>query len=148
MFYFQQKAWNEQRIKLKFSFQPSSLAELRPETLGSNFPERLLKDYNGQSYWLSFDIHAFAKESNWPKWINLTLGYGAHQMIFARNHENEAAGFSNYRQYYLGLDFDLSHIQTSSRFLKTVLFLTDFIRLPAPTLQLSQGKVTGHILYF
>ncbi|PWL28964.1 DUF2279 domain-containing protein [uncultured Roseivirga sp.] len=148
IFYFQQKAWNEQRIKLKFSFQPSNLSHLRPETLGSNFPERLLKDYNGQNYWFSVDVHAFAKESNWPKWINLTLGYGAHQMIFARNHENEAAGFNNYRQYYLGIDFDLSHIQTSSRFLKTVLFLTDFIRLPAPTLQLSQGKVTGHILYF
>ncbi|NVK84393.1 MAG: DUF2279 domain-containing protein [Cytophagia bacterium] len=148
LFYVQQKYWKEQRIKPKFSFRSTSYPNLRPNTLGKNFPEQLLKDYNGQSYWFSFDIHAFAKESNWPKWVNLAIGYGAEGMVYSRNGENENAGYSNYRKLFIGVDFDLSYIETSSRFLKTVLFIADFIRLPAPTLELSQGKVSGHLLHY
>lgn len=148
MYYVQQKVWNEQRIKLKFSFRTTNYADLRPNTLGENFPEQLLKDYNGQSYWFSFDINAFAKESDWPKWLNLALGYGASGMVYSRNAENEEAGFNNFRRLFVGIDFDLSHIQTSSRFLKTVLFLADMIRLPAPALELSEGKLKGHIFYY
>ncbi len=63
LFFMQQKAWNEQRIKIKWSFHETSLASQRPNLLGSGLLEELLKDYNGQTYWASFDIHAFAKES-------------------------------------------------------------------------------------
>lgn len=45
--------WEEQRLKLKFSAYPSKYARYRPNTLGNNFSERILKDYNGQTYWLS-----------------------------------------------------------------------------------------------
>lgn len=148
MFYFQQKAWGEQLIKLKYNFKTTAFADIRPNTLGKSLPKQMLKDYNGQTYWLSFDIHTFAKESNWPKWLNLGLGYGADGMVISRDSENELAGFNNYRQLYLGLDFDLSYIKTSSRFLKTVLFLADMIRLPAPALELSRGKVKGYLLHY
>ena len=148
MFFLQQKAWKEQRIKLKFSFHETSYPNFRPNTLGKSFPEQLLKDYNGQSYWLSFDIHAFTKASNWPKWLNLAIGYGATGMVYSRNTENELAGFSNYRRLFVGIDFDLSYIETQSRFLKTVLFLADMIKLPAPSLEFSNGKLYGHILYY
>ncbi len=147
LFYFQQKAWGEQRIKLKYSFRTTPFADIRPNILGKSLPEQMLKDYNGQSYWLSFDLHSFAKTSNIPKWLNLGVGYGAEGMVISRNSANEQAGYSNYRQLYVGIDFDLSYIKTSSRFLKTVLFLADMIRLPAPTLELSQGKLKGHLLY-
>ncbi|GHE67507.1 DUF2279 domain-containing protein [Roseivirga thermotolerans] len=147
LFFIQQKSWKEQRIKPKFSFRSTAYPDMRPQILGKSLPEQLLKDYNGQSYWFSFDIHAFAKESYWPKWLNLAIGYGAEGMVFARNGENASAGYSNSRQYFLGLDFDLSYIQTNSKFLKTILFLADFIRLPAPAIQLQQGKITGHWLY-
>jgi len=147
MFYFQQKAWGEQRIKLKYSFHRTEYPNYRPNTLGKNLPEELLKDYNGQSYWFSFDVRAFARESNWPRWLNLAVGYGADGMVYSRNSENEEAGYSSARKLYLGIDFDLSSIKTSSRFLKTVLFLADMIRLPAPTLELTRGEVRGHLLY-
>ncbi|MEJ6491389.1 MAG: hypothetical protein QNL60_02870 [Flavobacteriales bacterium] len=42
--------WKEQRIVLKFSSHPTEFAKYRPEVLGSSYPERLLKDYNGQTY--------------------------------------------------------------------------------------------------
>lgn len=148
LFYVQQKHWNEQRIKLKFSFRSTSYPDLRPNTLGKNFPEQLLKDYNGQSYWFSFDMHAFAKESSWPKWINLAVGYGAEGMVYSRSGENESAGYSNYRKLFFGVDFDLSYIETSSRFLKTTLFILDMIKLPSPVIQIDKNGVSGHLFYY
>ncbi len=140
--------WQEQRIKSKFSFHQTSLAGIRPAVLGDGLAEEILKDYNGQSYWFSFDIHAFAKTSGFPKWLNLGLGYGAQNMIFARDGENELAGFQNYRQYYLGLDFDLSYIKTDKQWLRTILFLLDGIRLPAPAFEINKNGSKFHLLYY
>ena len=112
LFLSQKLAWNEQRIKMKYSFHKTSLAGERPNILGSGLLEEMLKDYNGQTLWLSFDIHAFFKESKIPKWLNLAVGYGAQEMVFARNTQNQQAGFDAFRQYYFGLDFDLSHIHS------------------------------------
>jgi len=140
--------WQEQRIKPKFSFHRTSLAPQRPAVLGDGLAEEMLKDYNGQTYWLSFDIHAFAKESKFPKWLNLALGYGAQNMVFARDGENLSNGFNNYRQYYLGLDFDLSYIKTDKKWLKTVLFLLDSFRLPAPALEMSENGSRLRLLYY
>lgn len=53
LFAVQQYLWSEQRIQLKFSFHQSSYAKYRPDELGSNFAQQIIKDYNGQSYWLS-----------------------------------------------------------------------------------------------
>jgi opacity protein-like surface antigen len=140
--------WQEQRIKPKFSFHQTSLAAQRPEVLGHGLAEELLKDYNGQSYWFSFDIHAFAKNSDFPKWLNLGLGYGAQNMVFARDGQNESAGFQNFRQYYLGIDFDLSYIHTDKKWLKTVLFLLDGIRLPAPALEINKSSSRFRLFYY
>lgn len=148
LFFLQQKAWNEQRIKVKWSFHETSLAARRPEILGSGLLEEILKDYNGQTYWVSFDIHAFTKQGRFPKWINLALGYGAQNMVFARDSQNAAAGFENFRQYYLGIDFDLSYIKTSKKWLRVLLFMADMIRLPAPTLEINKGRIKGHLFYY
>ncbi|MBO3698490.1 DUF2279 domain-containing protein [Roseivirga sp. E12] len=148
LFFLQQRAWNEQRIKMKWSFHETSLAGQRPEILGSGLLEELLKDYNGQTYWVSFDIHSFAKESRFPKWINLALGYGAQNMVFARDNQNRIAGFENFRQYYFGIDFDLSYIKTDKKWLKALLFMADMIRLPAPALEINKNGIKGRLFYY
>ena len=56
LFAVQQYLWNEQRIQLKFSFHQSSYPKYRPDELGSNFAQQIIKDYNGQSYWLSLNV--------------------------------------------------------------------------------------------
>jgi len=148
LFLGQQLLWKEQRIKLKWSFHETSLAQLRPNLLGNGLAEELLKDYNGQTYWLSFDISAFAKKSRFPKWLNLAMGYGGQDMVFARNSQNEAGGFNNFRQYYFGIDFDLSHIETDKKWLKVLLFVGDMIRLPAPAIEINKNKIRGRLLYY
>lgn len=139
--------WNEQRIRPKFSFHQTALAQESPNLLGNGLPEELIKDYNGQTYWLSVDIHAFAKQSKFPKWLNLAVGYGAQDMVRGREFQNQAAGYNSYRQLYLGLDFDLSYIETDKKWLKTVLFILDGIRLPAPALEFSSNSKMHWFFY-
>ena len=61
--------WEEQRVRLKISSHLTDYAQYRPNLLGSFFSERLLKDYNGQTIWLSGNIGSFLpEESKFPKW--------------------------------------------------------------------------------
>lgn len=138
--------WKEQRIKPKFSYFPSEFAKLRPNILGNSFQERLLKDYNAQIYWFSFDVASFLKrQSHFPKYLNIALGYGAEQMVFARTSQNQEAGYRAYRQYYLSLDLDFSHISTKNKFAKTVFFVLDMIKIPLPTIEYNpQDKFIFH----
>lgn len=137
--------WNEPRIYPKFSFHRTEYAALRPNTLGDTFTSELLKDYNGQTYWLSFDMDKFIR---FPKWLNLAVGYGANGMVYARDSQNAEAGYSAYRQYYVALDFDLTGIKTRSKVLKTIFTLVSLIKLPAPTLEFSEKGTRFHVAYF
>ena len=58
----QELVFKKQLLIPKFSFSPSPYAKVRPEILGSNFSEQLLKDYNGQTYWLSLPIGAWSSK--------------------------------------------------------------------------------------
>lgn len=142
-FFFQQSRWSEVRIHPKFSFHRTPLARLRPELLGNGLHEELLKDYNGQTYWLSFDMNKFTR---FPAWLNICVGYGAEDMI--RGRPQPADSFSPYRQYYLGLDFDLTGIRTRSKWVKSLLFVANLIRLPAPAIAFSRRNTKVHLLYF
>jgi uncharacterized protein YfiM (DUF2279 family) len=145
----QELLWQEQRIKLKYSFHRTDFAKVRPETLGSGFFEEAFKDYNGQTYWLSANIWSFAKESNFPKWLNVAFGYGAEGMLYGENLPTNEFTQNPYRQFYLSFDIDLVKIPTKSKFLKSIFSLINFIKIPAPTLEFrSKGVIKFHYLYF
>lgn len=141
----QQALWNETRIIPKFSFHQTYFAPMRPDVLGGNLGEEIIKDYNGQTHWLSTDVDKFTK---FPKWLNIAIGYGAHSMLYANNRSNIQNGLEPFRQYYIGLDFDLSGINTRSKLVKGLLHIANLVKLPAPTLEFSQGKVKAHAFYF
>jgi hypothetical protein len=145
LFLAQSILWKEPRIKPKFSFHRTHYAGIRPNVLGEDFAHELFKDYNGQTYWLSVDADKFI---SFPKWLNIAVGYGAHGMVYARTSPNNEAGYDAYRQYYVGIDFDLTAIKTRSKALKTVLFVLDMIKLPAPTLEFSNKGTRFHAFYF
>ncbi len=138
--------WKEVRIYPKFSFQRSAYAPLRPAVLGNGLPSEILKDYNGQTYWLSVDMDKFVR---FPKWLNLAIGYGAEGMVYGLDSENIQNGFGKpYRQFYLALDFDLTAFKSRSKALNTLIFIANMIKIPAPTLELSQKGTKFHILHF
>lgn len=148
----QELLWDEQRITPKFSFHTTSYASLRPEVLGSSFNEQILKDYNGQTYWLSCNVHSFFKSSKIPKWLNIAVGYGAEGMIMGIESTLNTLllpEIERYRQFYFSLDVDLTRIETKSHFFKTILTVFNTLKIPAPTIEIntSQG-LKFHPLYF
>ena len=147
----QELLWNEQRITPKFSFHQTKFASQRPETLGASFNEEILKDYNGQTYWLSFNVHSFTKDSFIPKWLNLAIGYSGEGMLYGNDSEALENGIiqNPYRQFYLSLDVDLTKIETKSRFLKSLFSVFNTLKIPAPTLQYDDfNGVKAHFIYF
>jgi len=141
----QELLWKEQRIQFKYSFHKTSFAKENPDLLGSNFMEQSLKDYNGQTYWLSANIWSFNKKSKVPKWLNVAVGYGAEEML----HGNNVPLDNRYRQFYLALDLDLTKIKTNSKFVKTLFKTINFIKIPAPTLSYSnRNKWEFYVVYF
>lgn len=148
----QELLWRERRITPKFSFHTTHYANLRPESLGSSLNEQLLKDYNGQTYWLSVNLHSFAKETKIPKWLNVAFGYGADGMLTVNLQNDNVNSIQNpeiFRQFYLSLDVNLAKIDTKSHFLKTVFSIFNTIKIPAPTLEYSANKgLKAYALYF
>ena len=139
--------WNEQRIQLKYSYSPSEWASENPEQLGENHMQRALKDYNGQTYWLSFNLKTLfdIQTNNFPKWLNVAVGHGADGMVSAYQKENDS---QRRRQFLLSLDIDLTRVKTKSKIFNTVLHSFGFIKFPMPTLELSNGKLYAHSIYF
>ncbi|WP_229216455.1 DUF2279 domain-containing protein [Dyadobacter sp. 3J3] len=140
--------WDEIRIQPKFSFHFTSLAAQRPNLLGSKPTERWLKDYNGQTYWFSGSPRSFFKHSNWPPWLCFSVGYGIQNMISADPKQSTELGYRPYRQYYFSLDIDLTKIKTRSKFVRTIAFLANSLKIPAPALQISKKGVDFRPLYF
>lgn len=133
--------WQENRIMLKWNYLPSPYAG-DPDferLFGSSPAEWILKDYNGQSYWLSVQPYAFLPESRFkekfPKYLNVALGYGAFGLEGGYEDPNGSWTTREYRQYYLGIDLNLGAIQTRSHGANLALDLIDFIRIPLPAVR-------------
>jgi hypothetical protein len=162
LFISQELGWKEQRIQLKFSFHTKKYddpqLEARADNLfGNSTFERILKDYNGQTYWLSGNIQSFCKGTRLPAWLNIAIGYGADGMFggFTNSWTDhlgnmiERPDVARKRQFYLSLDVDLTKIKTKSRFLKTGFEILNSFKIPAPALMIdSEGKLKAYPLYF
>ncbi|EGV42386.1 DUF2279 domain-containing protein [Bizionia argentinensis JUB59] len=151
LFVGQELLWNEQRITLKYSFHRTKYAEQRPDKLGNGLAEEFLKDYNGQTYWLSFNLYSFFSNSKIPTWINVAIGYGADGMLAGtrKTSDNLFSNHNRMRQYYLSLDVDLTRIKTNSHFLRTLFEIFNTIKVPLPTLEFTEDNgVRLHGIYF
>ncbi|MCE3227864.1 MAG: hypothetical protein K0S32_2415 [Bacteroidetes bacterium] len=152
----QQALWDQQRIQLKFSYSQSGLAQYNPELLGENFYTQILKDYNGQTYWLSINPTSFIKKENkFPKWLSIAFGYSAYGMLGGNyngftvtNSDGTVLRYDRERRFYVSLDIDLTRIKTNSKFLKGLFSAVNIIKFPAPALQFSNKGTRGYFLYF
>ncbi len=151
LFIGQELLWEEQRLQLKFSFHNTKYAKLRPDKLGENFLQEIIKDYNGQTYWLSANLHSFFKDSKIPKWLNIAAGYGVDGLLTRINEpvDNLFTNQDRIRQYYLSFDVNLSKIKTESQVLKTIFSVLNVIKVPLPTISInSKKRVVFHLFYF
>ena len=162
LFISQELAWNDQKIKLKFSFHGKNYdqpdLEKRSDNLyGKTRIERFMKDYNGQTYWLSANIHSFFPETSVPRWINVAVGYGAEGMFGGtQNIAYDKDGhiifnrtdIPRYRQWYLSPDIDFTKIRSNKKAVKVLLFVLNSFKFPAPALEYSKGSFKAHWIGF
>ena len=151
----QQLAWHEQRFSLKYSFHQTQYAQYRPDLLGDNLIQNMIKDYNGHSYWVSGNISSFLRKgSRFPKWLDISMGYSAEGMTGARENTLEKNGqpiphFDRSRNFLLSLDVDLTRIPTKSTVLRSIFTLLGFIKIPAPALEYNtRGQFKFYPIYF
>lgn len=146
----QKALWNDQRIQLKFMYYPSLFSKYNQPLLGNNLRENILKDYNGQTYWLSINPSSFiGNQKHFPKWLNVAIGYGANGMVNAQNNSvltydqlGNQLVFNRYRQFYFSLDADLTRIKTKSKVVKTLFTFINCIKIPFPNVEFSEKKIT------
>lgn len=154
LFAAQQHWWGQQRVGLRVSARFTPYSKYNPQLLGSNWASRLMKDYNGQTYWLSVNIHSFLKSnSNFPVWLNAAAGYGADGMIGAAKNPANIGGksvpkFKRQQQFYIAADADFSNLNTSEA-VSVPLYFLQFIKTPAPAIEINTaGKIKLHLLQF
>jgi hypothetical protein len=172
LFTLQQYFWDEQRIHWKFSFHQTSFAAERPSELGNSLLSETIKDYNGQTYWLSVSLASFfKKETKFPKWISLAFGYGATGMVTGKpnviihpdgsvtnnsianqseiiNSNGRIDYFSRYRKYYFSLDIDFTKIKTKSKLLQSVFSVFNGFKVPFPAIELDKHGINFKPFYF
>ncbi|HZW63019.1 MAG TPA: DUF2279 domain-containing protein [Flavobacteriaceae bacterium] len=148
----QELLWKEQRVVLKYSFHQTAYASQNPEKLGNGFLEEMLKDYNGQTYWLSANVHSFFKSCKFPKWLNVALGYSGKGMLTGSKTEavdNFIITPHRKRQLFLSLDVDLTKIETNSHVLKTIFSVFNVIKVPFPAVEFTdKNDIKLHGIYF
>lgn len=153
-------AWDEQRIRLKFSYFPRQyglLSSRSDQLFGSTLIEKALKDYNGQTYWASINLKSFFKVDKLPPWLCLSIGYGADNMLggFENKWITESGVEVNHedikrnRKFLLSLDIDLSKVKSKNSVVRTIFSLVNTLKIPAPALAFnSQGRPRLYPIYF
>lgn len=176
----QELLWQEQRLLLKvsnslprYSLQPifsddrefyTTAADRARELFGNSTPEKLLKDYNGTTVWLSANLSSIfpqhiSGDKSFFNALNVAVGYGAGNMYGGfENKWISSSGstfimdqgtYKRYTQFYLSLDLDLSRIPTNSKFLRTVFGCLNWVKIPLPTLEVNTlGKTKFHPVFW
>ena len=153
--------WKEQRISIKYSLHAVNYTrgELRnraDDLYGTSLGEKILKDYNGITTWLSFNLYSFNHNIK-PKWLNIAVGYGAGNMYggFENTWTDKAGVFHDrrdvkrYRKFFISLDADFTKFKTNSKAGKMILGILNIVKLPMPALEFNTlGQVVFHPMYF
>lgn len=151
-FALQQIFWKEERIIPKFSYSPSSYAKYRPEVLGSSFAESLLKDYNGQTYWLSFSPFTFIDNDRLPKWLCLSVGYSVNAKLVGSEETYydpmTTLNFTSSRELVFSLDIDFNKLNIKRKWLKTMLKQLNYLKVPFPAVVFRKGEAIFKPFYF
>jgi hypothetical protein len=173
LFLVQQRLVHDQPLALKVSSFPKSyeayptdVTERARELFGRSLLERIIKDYNATTIWVSVSMSSITGLAGWPRWLNLAVGYGA-QNLFG-GFENrwcddplvpvescepsmviDHTGIPRYRQWYLSPDINFTKLQVRSATLRLLLNVVNIIKVPAPTVEFNRiDGLKFHFLHF
>ena len=156
LFASQEHYLKKQLVKVKFSSHMTSIASCRPNLLGKNKIERLFKDYNGQTYWLTLNLNQTFKEKiKLFKFIDLALGYSIDGFTGARNNSVNSCtdcsldckNLPRTSSLMMSLDLNLNSFKGRNKLLDVLIQSLSIIKFPAPTLIMNQNP-QFKLLYF
>lgn len=142
--------WGNARIPIRISFHGTPYSSKRPALLGKSIPERMLKDYNGQTYWIDFNPERIRiRPKFWPRWLGVNIGYGVEGLLGGDDNswignDGKNVDFSNisrYRQFYAGPSISFGYLKNHpKRAVRIIAYITDKIRFPMPTIEYSGNR--------
>ena len=159
LFSFQQSFLDNQPVRIKFSSSLRSQNRVysdgqlfyRPDLIpdnyfGNSLAEKILKDYNSQKYWVSFNLKSFWPQSNIPDWLNFALGYSIENDFgsLAIDTDLTDTSYPEQSHFYISLDTDLSKVRTKSPFINTLLDILNILKTPFSALSIATD---GHIKF-
>jgi len=147
-FVFQQLKFGKQIIVPKFSFHQTQFSKYRTDELGKNCLQNLLKDYNGQTYWLSVNMDDLLPNTILPKWLNFDIGYAAMGMLGGKENPADLPYFKRSRQYLFSMDVDFRKIPVRSQWLKQAFRIINIVKIPFPTLILANRQIKFSTFYY
>ncbi|HTH55629.1 MAG TPA: hypothetical protein VL728_06255 [Cyclobacteriaceae bacterium] len=141
----------------KFSFHNTAFAILRPDMLGATFAQQVVKDYNGQTYWLSVDINSIVNKKIIPNWLMLTIGYGAEGLLGGhdnvwQNAEGKTFDYSNVarvKRFFISVDLNTGVLRNKNRLFNYLLAPFVILKFPSPAIEINAERgVIFHWIYF
>jgi hypothetical protein len=153
LFASQQLIFDDQLIRMKFSYFPSGYPKYHA-ILGETEFESFFLDYNAHTHWLSANIRGLTGSTKIPAWLNVAIGYSANGMIKEFENPKYYKGqpfpeLPRYRQLFLSIDLDWTKIPTDKKWLKQIFQIMNVIKIPFPALEWNGlGELKLRPLYF
>lgn len=135
-------------VSNKFNFSLTDYAVLRPNMLGDSFWSRYFKDYNGQTYWFSFNLKELTKLKFIPSWFMLSIGYGGdgllggHDNVWTDDHgeTHDMSRITRASRWYISFDIDFSRLKTNIKLIDNLFYISAYLKIPLPGLELNTHK--------
>lgn len=150
--------WGKCIVPFRFTVHASPYSKIRPNLLGSNFPEHILKDYNGQTYWLDFNPERMRiRPKWWPRFLGICVGYGAEGMVGGDDNiwtdkfgvVQDRSDIKRYRQFFLSPAITFGHVKSKFAWVNALAWLSEHIRVPMPAIEFSpSNRPQFHLLYW
>jgi hypothetical protein len=95
--------------------------------------------------------------SNFPSWLNLSIGYGAEGLLGGVENKGfdkdgqitfNRLDIRRNRQWYLSPDINFTKIKSNKKSVRTLFAVLNTIKVPAPAIEFSKGKLRGRIFSF
>lgn len=140
LFMVQEQLYDDQIIKMKFSYSPSGIPDYRPWYFGESEIERFFTDYNGHTYWFSANLNKLIHSDKIPDWLNIAVGYSANGMLSEFENPAYSRGvkmpdLKRYRELLVSLDIDLTKIKSNKKFFRFLLRQINLIKIPFPAIE-------------
>lgn len=126
-------------INLKMSYYPS-------KAFRNGWYDYILKDYEGFTYWLTFNVHDLAPislQKYLPSWLGIAVGYGITNSILGKeryNNGSDGKGGGD-QEWYIAFDYDLRKLPGDSALLKFLKEELNLFHLPAPTIRFTPSRI-------